>query len=43
MEIFVESCRVSDEADEADEADKADWAASLSGNRCELVLNSVVL
>ena len=33
-------CRVSDEADEAD---KADWAASLSGNRCELVLNSVVL
>lgn len=32
-----ESWRVSDEADEAD------WAASLIENRCELVLNSVVL
>ena len=27
----------------SDEADEADWAASLIENRCELVLNSVVL
>jgi hypothetical protein len=40
---IVESWRVSDEADEVDKADEADGAASLSGNRCELVLNSVVL
>lgn len=43
LKDIVESWRVSDEADEVEEADKADWAASLSGNRCELVLNSVVL
>ena len=40
LEILIGFCRFSDKADDLD---KADGAASLIENRCELVLNSVVL
>ena len=40
LEILIGFCRFSDKVDELD---KADGAASLIENRCELVLNSVVL